>query len=78
MRPSDFPIWFKNNVIVTVVATSFSMYFNFMAGYAFAKNRFPGRDGLFMLVLGILIVPGQVILMPMFFVEGIALTGLKL
>ncbi|HHY97504.1 MAG TPA: carbohydrate ABC transporter permease, partial [Firmicutes bacterium] len=68
MRRSDFPIWFKNSVIVTVIATSFSMYFNSMAGYAFAKKRFPGRDGLFMLVLGMLMVPGQVILVPMFLI----------
>ena len=36
------------------------------AGYAFAKLRFAGRDALFQLLLGALVIPGQVAMMPLF------------
>ena len=37
-----------------------------MAGYAFAKLRFRGRDALFRLLLGALVIPGQVAMLPLF------------
>ena len=37
-----------------------------MAGYAFAWLEFPGRDWLFILVIGLLVVPLQVALIPIF------------
>src|SRR5919106_4989734 len=37
-----------------------------MVGYALAKLRFAGRNVLFLLVLGTLLVPGSVILVPLF------------
>ncbi len=37
-----------------------------MAGYAFAKLRFPGRDVLFLLVISTLMVPVQVVMVPQF------------
>jgi multiple sugar transport system permease protein len=37
-----------------------------MAGYAFAKLKFRGRDALFKTLLGALVIPGQVAMMPLF------------
>ena len=37
-----------------------------MAGYAFAKLRFRGRDAIFRLLLGALVIPGQVAMLPLF------------
>ena len=44
------------------------------AGYGFAKFRFPGRDGLFFLVLVTMMIPGQVTMIPSFLI----LNGMKL
>jgi multiple sugar transport system permease protein len=57
---------FMNSVIVSVGATALSLIVNGLAGYAFAKLRFPGRDRLFRaLVIG-LVIPVQVAMLPMF------------
>ncbi len=57
---------FLNSVIVSVGATALSLIVNGLAGYAFAKLRFPGRDRLFRaLVIG-LVIPVQVAMLPMF------------
>ncbi len=48
--------------IVTVIA----VFVNSAAGYAFAKLRFSGRDRLFRLLLGLLVVPAQVAMLPLF------------
>ena len=37
-----------------------------MAGYAFAKLRFAGRDRIFQLLLGALVIPAQVAMLPLF------------
>ena len=37
-----------------------------MAGYAFAKYRFAGRDKLFSLLLSSMIIPAQVTMLPLF------------
>src|SRR5207245_10046307 len=43
-----------------------SLVFNVAAGYAFAKLRFPGRDRIFRTLLGALVIPGQVAMVPLF------------
>jgi len=48
------------------VATLFSLLFNSMAGYAFARLRFNGRDRLFAWLLAGLVIPAQVGMLPLF------------
>src|SRR5689334_9511310 len=55
-----------NSVFLAVSATALSLVFNVMAGYAFAKLRFAGRDRLFKTMLGALVIPGQVAMIPLF------------
>jgi len=55
-----------NSVLVSVGATILSLAFNLSAGYAFAKLRFAGRDRLFRWLLGALVIPAQVTMMPLF------------
>ena len=43
-----------------------SLLFNVAAGYGFAKLRFRGRDRLFKLLLGALVIPSQVAMVPLF------------
>jgi multiple sugar transport system permease protein len=55
-----------NSVIVSVTATGLSSIINAMAGYAFAKFRFRGRDPLFRTMLAGLVIPAQVGMLPLF------------
>ena len=55
-----------NSALVALVVTCISLIFNTMAGYAFAKLRFSGRDRVFSLLLGALVIPGQVVMIPLF------------
>ncbi|MGB6059817.1 MAG: carbohydrate ABC transporter permease [Microthrixaceae bacterium] len=55
---------FWNTVFISVPATILVVVISAMAAYAFAFIRFPGRDGVFLVVVGLLVVPIQVALIP--------------
>ncbi|MDQ0878681.1 ABC-type glycerol-3-phosphate transport system permease component [Paenibacillus sp. V4I3] len=55
-----------NTVIQTVGIVFLQINIGVMAAYAFAKGTFPGRDYLFVLVLAALIVPEQVVFVPIY------------
>ena len=55
-----------NSALIAACATVLSLVFNLSAGYAFAKLRFAGRDATFRTLLGALVIPGQVAMMPLF------------
>jgi multiple sugar transport system permease protein len=57
---------FLNSAVVTVLATVLSVLVNSLAGYAFAKLPFPGRERLFRTLAGALVVPAQVGMLPLF------------
>ncbi|MGA9335122.1 MAG: carbohydrate ABC transporter permease [Rudaea sp.] len=55
-----------NSLFIASAITLLSLAFNLSAGYAFAKLRFAGRDRLFQILLGALVVPIQVTMIPLF------------
>jgi multiple sugar transport system permease protein len=55
-----------NSTLVAVSATLISLIINSMAGYAFAKLRFTGRERVFQILLAALVIPGQVGMLPLF------------
>jgi multiple sugar transport system permease protein len=55
-----------NSALLAITVTLISLLFNSMAGYAFAKLRFPGRDPLFRILLAALVIPAQVSMLPLF------------
>jgi multiple sugar transport system permease protein len=57
---------FANTLLLASAITAVSLTANSMAGYAFAKLRFSGRDRLFALLLATLVVPPQVTVLPLF------------
>ncbi len=61
-----FPRYLLNSVLVAVIVTVSHVFFDTLAGYAFAKFRFPGRDTIFFLLLLGLMVPFQVNLIPIY------------
>ena len=63
-----FGRWLMNSAIVAVCITLLNLLFNSMAGYALARIQFPGNQVWFFLILAILMVPGQVTLLPKFLI----------
>jgi multiple sugar transport system permease protein len=57
---------FANSLLVSVLGTIATLVTSSMAGYAFAKLRFPGRGPLFALLLTAMLVPAQVGMLPLF------------
>jgi multiple sugar transport system permease protein len=57
---------FFSSTVIAVIVTIGSVLFSSMAGYAFAKLRFPGRQRLFGLLLIALVIPPQVGMLPLF------------
>jgi len=55
-----------NSFIISISVTLISLFFNSMAGYAFAKYRFPGRDRLFRFLVAEMVIPAQVTTLPLF------------
>ncbi|RIK70487.1 MAG: sugar ABC transporter permease [Planctomycetota bacterium] len=58
--------YFLNSLAIALAVTASQLLLNSMAGYAFAKLRFRGRDRLFALLLAALVVPLQVGMLPLF------------
>ncbi len=68
LQQAPFARWFMNTLIVTVVVVAGNLLFCSLAGYAFARIKFFGRDVVFILVLATLMIPFQVIIIPTFII----------
>ncbi len=67
---------FGNSLLVSVLGTVCTLVTSSMAGYAFAKLEFPGRQGLFRLLLAAMLVPAQVGMLPLFLMlKGLGLVN---
>jgi alpha-glucoside transport system permease protein len=67
---------FVNSLLVTIPATVIPITIAAFAAYAFAWMRFPGKSALFALVIGLLVVPLQMTLIPLLRLYGdLSLTG---
>ncbi|KOU70994.1 sugar ABC transporter permease [Streptomyces sp. MMG1533] len=64
LQNSDITNSLVNTVLITVPATALVVVIGALAGYAFAWMEFPGRDWWFLGVVGLLVVPVQVALIP--------------
>ena len=68
LQRAPFARWFLNTLVVTVVVVAGNLLFCSLAGYAFARIKFFGRDVVFILVLATLMIPFQVIMIPTFII----------
>lgn len=62
----DFTTYLFNSTVVTIAATALTLAINSMAAYALAKYNFRGKNGLFLLTLATIMIPLQVILIPVY------------
>lgn len=65
---SDFPLWFKNSLIVTIFVTIGRVFFDSLAGYALARLRLPGRNLIYLTLVAVMSVPGVALMIPKFLV----------
>ena len=65
---SDFPIWFGNSALVTIVVTFGRVFLDSIAGYALARLHFRGRNIVFAGLIAVMAVPSIVLLIPKYLV----------
>jgi ABC-type glycerol-3-phosphate transport system permease component len=68
---SSYPFlaWALNTAIIAVLAVCVTVFINLLCGYAFAKYRFAGRNVIFLAIVSALMIPVQVILVPIFLID---------
>ena len=60
--------WLLNSFVIGFIVITTNMTFTVLAGYAFARLRWPGRNFLFFVYLGAMMIPIQVRLIPSFII----------
>jgi multiple sugar transport system permease protein len=63
-----FGRFYLNSLLVTTTVTASQVLTSAMAAYVFARLRFPFRNGLFLLYLGVMMIPTQVTVIPLFII----------
>ncbi|MFO7321568.1 MAG: carbohydrate ABC transporter permease [Chloroflexota bacterium] len=63
-----FLTYLRNSLVVTIAATALTLLINSMAAFALSKYQFRGRDAIFLITIGTLMIPLSVILVPVFLV----------
>ncbi len=70
------PVLFANSLGIAIAVTISNLVLGSMAGYAFARLRFPGREFLFLLVLATMMIPDPLRLVPVYqILRGVGLLG---
>jgi multiple sugar transport system permease protein len=64
---TPFLRWVLNTLVVAISVTLIKVVFDSMAGYAFAKMKFPFRNALFVVVIMTMMIPFSAILIPLYF-----------
>ncbi len=62
----NFVRYLFNSALVASIAAVSSLVVSALAGYGFAKFHFPGRDAFFLAIVGILMVPFQSVVVPLY------------
>jgi multiple sugar transport system permease protein len=65
---TQYPVgtWALNSVIAGATSTALCVLFGAMAGYALARLRFPGRELIFLIFIGSMMIPPEVGVVPLF------------
>lgn len=59
-----FPYWLWNSIFLAILNVTTRVFLATLAGYAFARMNFPGKDAIFTFMLATLMIPGAVTLIP--------------
>jgi multiple sugar transport system permease protein len=61
-----FPLWLRNSLVTAVVVTAITTVVASLSGYAVARLRFPGRQGVASLILILYLVPPALLFIPLY------------
>lgn len=63
---NSFPVfqWYFNSIVVALILTCGNIFMSCAAGYALARLNFPFKNFIFILILSVMMIPGQVIMIP--------------
>lgn len=61
-----FGRWLFNSVLIVTIVTISNLFFDSLAGYAFARMKFRGRNVLFMAFIASMMIPGHITMVPKF------------
>lgn len=62
----DYFLWFGNSILLTVVQTVLTLFVSAWVGYGFAMYNFKGKNFLFVCVLIVMMIPFEIIMLPMY------------
>lgn len=62
----NYFVWYKNSVVITTLFTLLSLLFSSMVGYGLGMYRFKGRSLIFTLVLVVMMIPVEIIILPLY------------
>ncbi|WP_404455487.1 carbohydrate ABC transporter permease [Virgibacillus necropolis] len=65
-QASDYWTWYGNSLMISAITIVLSLFFSSMVGYALAIYDFKGRNFFFVLVLFILMIPFEILMLPLF------------
>ncbi len=63
---NNYFIWYRNSLIITVLQTGLALILSSFVAYGFAMYEFPFKNFFFLLVLLVMMVPTEVILLPLY------------
>jgi multiple sugar transport system permease protein len=73
LSTSLLPRWYLNSLIVATVSTISVVFFSALAGFAFSKYRFRGREMIFLMILATIMIPSEIMIIPWY--VGVAKVG---
>lgn len=65
-RAAPFARFYLNSIVVAVAVTLSQVVLASLAAFAFARMRFPGKDAIFLIFLGTMMIPDQITMIPAF------------
>ncbi|MFC7404616.1 carbohydrate ABC transporter permease [Georgenia alba] len=66
LAAGNIQTWFVNSVVVAVIVTVLTMVVSSLAAYGFSRTTFRGKNLLFALTIGAIMVPPQILVVPLF------------
>ena len=66
LNAGNILLWYLNSAITSIIITVVTVLFSSMAAYALSRIRFPGRWLLFWLIMAGIMVPAQILIVPLF------------
>jgi ABC-type glycerol-3-phosphate transport system permease component len=70
---ANFPIYYRNSIVVALAVVLANVFSSAMAGFLFAKYDFPLKNVLFLMVLCTMMIPFAVILIPVYMIVAMFL-----